>query len=127
MISPYQHTSTLESIENKVLLDLMRVLKQSLAAIKQALSPEGINIGLNLGRAAGAGIEDHLHFHVVPRWLGDTSFMAVMADVRVIPEHLKVTYDKLRSFFPKEGQSLKKHDSLRSSMRVASKNKGRAK
>jgi ATP adenylyltransferase len=107
LISPYQHTSTLESVENNVLLDMMGVLKQSLAAIKQALSPEGINIGLNLGKVAGAGIEDHLHFHVVPRWLGDTSFMAVAADVRVIPEHLKATYDKLRSFFPKEDHRLK--------------------
>ena len=101
LISPYPHANTLEKMDGKVLADIMAVLKRSVKAVKQALSPEGINIGLNLGKVAGAGIENHLHLHVVPRWSGDTSFMAVMADVRVIPEHLKATYGKLRVFFPK--------------------------
>lgn len=99
MISPYEHIGSLESIDNKILSDLMETLKLSIKAVKFALSPEGINIGLNLGKVAGAGIEDHVHFHLVPRWLGDTSFMAVMAEVRVIPEHLTATYDKLRPYF----------------------------
>ena len=101
LISTNRHASTPEHLGDQVLLDMMRVLKHSVKALNLALSPEGINIGINLGKAAGAGIDDHLHFHLVPRWQGDTSFMAVMAEVRVIPEHLKVTYDKLRPLFPK--------------------------
>jgi len=105
LISSYQHASTPEDLGDRVLLDMMRVLKHSMKAMKLALSPEGINIGINLGKVAGAGIDDHLHFHVVPRWHGDTSFMAVMAEVRVIPEHLKATYERLRHFFPKGNNS----------------------
>jgi ATP adenylyltransferase len=101
LISPYQHASTPEMLDDKVLADMMGVLKRCVKAIKKELSPDGINIGSNLGKVAGAGIESHLHFHIVPRWSGDTSFMAVMADVRVIPEHLKATYGKLRTLFPR--------------------------
>ncbi len=102
MISPYEHISHLESIDDKILSDLMGTLKLSIKAVKLALSPEGMNIGLNLGKVAGAGIEDHVHFHLVPRWSGDTSFMAVIAEVRFIPEHLTATYDKLRPYFIQE-------------------------
>jgi len=101
LISPYQHTRTLEGLNDPALSDLIRVLKRSSKAVQRALSPEGMNIGMNLGKVAGAGIADHLHFHIVPRWEGDTNFMAVMGEIRVIPEHLKGTYSKLRSFFPR--------------------------
>ena len=69
--------------------------------LKEAMHPDGFNVGLNLGKVAGAGVEEHLHFHIVPRWLGDTNALTVFADVRVIPEHLKATCDKLKSYFRK--------------------------
>ncbi len=128
MISPYQHAGTPEDLDDKVLADMMGVLKRCVKAIKQELSPEGINIGLNLGKVAGAGIEDHLHFHIVPRWLGDTNFMAVMADVRVIPEHLKATYEKLRILFPRDTRMPPvPRRSRRQSLPLASVKKGRRK
>ncbi len=136
LISPYQHTSTLENLDSEILADMMGVLRRCVKVIKQALSSEGMNIGLNLGKVAGAGIENHLHFHIVPRWSGDTSFMAVMADVRVIPEHLKATYGKLRGLFPKEnhryqymGKPLqKKMERLRrQSLTLSTRQKGKRK
>ncbi len=101
LVSPYKHAATLDALDDSIMLDLMRTMRTGTDAVKRALSPEGINIGLNLGRTAGAGIEEHLHFHIVPRWHGDTSFMAVLAEVRVIPEHLRVTYEKLAACFPR--------------------------
>jgi ATP adenylyltransferase len=101
LVSPYRHIGSLDALEDNVLCDMVRILKKSAKAVKLALSPQGINIGLNLGKVAGAGIDDHIHFHIVPRWQGDTSFMAVMDDIRVLPEHLRVTYDKLLSYFAK--------------------------
>jgi len=70
-----------------------------LASLDEALHPEGFNLGMNLGRCAGAGVEDHLHWHVVPRWSGDTHFMPMLADVRVMPEHLDATRERLRPAF----------------------------
>jgi len=99
MVCPYKHTDTLEDLSNEVLKDLMKMVKQSLAALRKAFQPEGVNVGLNLGKAAGAGIEDHLHFHVVPRWEGDTNFMTVLSESRVIPEDLSETYRHLKPHF----------------------------
>jgi ATP adenylyltransferase len=67
--------------------------------LKRAMGPEGFNVGLNLGRVAGAGVEEHMHFHIVPRWKGDTNYMTILDDVRVIPEHIQETYRKLRPAF----------------------------
>ncbi|MER3460878.1 MAG: HIT family hydrolase, partial [candidate division GAL15 bacterium] len=77
-------------------------VRRSVRVLRRALGAQAFNIGMNLGRAAGAGIEDHLHIHVVPRWAGDTNFMPVLADVKVIPQHLQDTYRQLRDAFCEE-------------------------
>ncbi len=92
MICPYEHVNTPEDLSDVVTNNLMQLLKQSLAALRKCFQPEGHNVGLNLGKAAGAGIDDHVHFHIVPRWVGDTNFMTVVSDHRVIPEDIHETY-----------------------------------
>jgi ATP adenylyltransferase len=99
LVAPWEHTPTLEGLGNEELLDLMRTLQESLAVLRKLMSPDGFNVGLNLGTVAGAGVEAHVHFHVVPRWNGDTNFMTVFADVRVVPEHLQQTYRRLLPHF----------------------------
>ncbi len=99
LVSPYQHAATLEDLPDPVLADLMRMMKKALTAMRKVYQPEGINGGLNLGKAAGAGIEDHLHFHLVPRWVGDTNFMTVFSEIRVIPEDLMESYRQLKRHF----------------------------
>jgi ATP adenylyltransferase len=99
LISPYLHTGDLSKLDRTILTDLMATVQKSVAALEAAVSPEGFNIGINLGKAAGAGIEDHLHIHIVPRWAGDTNYMPVLAETRVIPEHLNATYDTLLPHF----------------------------
>jgi len=79
--------------------DLSEALRQSIDIIRKILSPGGINLGMNLGKCAGAGIEDHLHWHVVPRWEGDTNFMPVVGETRVMPQHLLDSYDRLQPHF----------------------------
>lgn len=96
MVVPFRHTSTFEEFTDPELLDVMRLNRLSLSLLKSAFHPDGFNLGVNMGRAAGAGIEQHLHWHIVPRWSGDTNFMPVLADVRVIPQSLAVTYARLK-------------------------------
>ena len=79
--------------------ELLATVEKSVGILKQVMIPDGFNVGLNLGKVAGAGVEEHLHFHIVPRWFGDTNALTVFADVRVIPEHLKTTYDNLKPQF----------------------------
>lgn len=99
MVAPVAHHATPEELSDAQTTDLMRALNRTLTVLREQLNPDGFNIGLNLGRAAGAGIPEHAHFHVVPRWNGDTNFMPVLEDVKVIPEALQQTADKLRPVF----------------------------
>jgi ATP adenylyltransferase len=99
LVVPYRHVSALEELDDAVLLDFMKVTRHSVASIRKAFMPDGFNIGINIGRIAGAGMEEHVHLHMVPRWAGDTSFMTVFDEVRVIPEHIMSTYDKLFAAF----------------------------
>ena len=96
MVVPYRHVPSLESLEDRELLGLMSTVNLGVAALRNSVSPDGFNVGVNLGRAAGAGIESHVHVHVVPRWSGDTNFMPVLADTRVVPESLADTAERLR-------------------------------
>ena len=96
MVAPVAHVADLCELDAATLADLMGLVQRVVRAVRQVYQPHGFNVGFNLGEAAGAGIADHLHLHVVPRWRGDTNFMAVTADVRVLPEDLSVTRAKLR-------------------------------
>ncbi len=102
MVAPYQHTGAFEALDTETLLEMMQLVTKGIRALRRVMNPQGFNIGANLGRAAGAGVEDHVHLHLVPRWNGDTNFMPVLADVRVIPELLPQTYDQLLAAFTAE-------------------------
>ncbi len=99
MVLPYEHVSALEGLSPELMREMMELTRLSVGCIGRALRAEGFNVGINLGRVAGAGIEEHLHIHIVPRWAGDVSFMTILDDVRVISEHLVETYDKLHPLF----------------------------
>ena len=99
MIAPYEHTATLAGLGADALGEMIRLARDLEAALGAAYRPEGYNIGMNLGRAAGAGIADHLHLHVLPRWAGDSNFMTTVGETRVLPEALDTSYDKLAGFF----------------------------
>ncbi len=96
MVAPYQHTAELNALDDAATLELLSLAKRAQAALGQAFHPEGYNLGMNLGRVAGAGIADHLHLHIVPRWNGDTNFMPVLADVKVLPDSLENSCRKIR-------------------------------
>ncbi len=96
MIAPYRHVGKWEELTDEELLEIMRLSQLMIKAIKRAMNPDGFNMGVNLGRVAGAGIDDHVHLHIVPRWNGDTNFMPVVADTKVIPESLQEAYDELK-------------------------------
>jgi ATP adenylyltransferase len=99
MVAPYAHVSNLENLPPATLYEMMDLAQQCVRAFKLVFHPDGVNLGFNLGAAAGAGIKDHLHLHLVPRWAGDTNFMPVIADVRVIPQSLDQTYEALQGAF----------------------------
>jgi ATP adenylyltransferase len=95
MVAPLAHRSSLEDLDESTLGELMRSTTQCMRVLRQVYSAQAFNIGVNIGAAAGAGITDHVHVHVVPRWSGDTNFMATTAETRVIPEALRRTYERL--------------------------------
>ncbi|UCH01269.1 MAG: HIT domain-containing protein [Deltaproteobacteria bacterium] len=99
LVAPLRHVSTLDALLPEEKLDLITMVEKSIGVLKEVMNPEGFNVGLNLGKVAGAGVEEHIHFHVVPRWSGDTNYMTVFGEVRVIPEHIQATYRKLSPFF----------------------------
>ncbi|WP_461862810.1 HIT family protein [Thermococcus sp.] len=101
MIAPYRHVGRWEDLNDSELLEIMKLSQLVIKALKRAMNPDGFNLGVNLGRVAGAGIDDHVHLHVVPRWNGDTNFMPVVDDTKVIPESLEEAYDELKKAIDK--------------------------
>ncbi len=96
MVAPIRHVPSIELLNDEELLDLMKTVSIVMKAVRQCYNPHGFNIGSNIGKAAGAGIEHHVHIHIVPRWIGDTNFMPTIAFSKVIPEDLNSTWNKLR-------------------------------
>jgi ATP adenylyltransferase len=99
LVAPYAHVAQLPELTPETLVEMMGLTQKLNAAIATAYHPDGYNLGMNLGKAAGAGVADHLHMHFLPRWFGDSNFMTVVGETRVLPEDLKTTYSKLTSFF----------------------------
>lgn len=99
MIVPYQHAQDLDGIADDVLTELITLTRKAQNIMKQVFAAQGFNIGINVGKAAGAGIDEHIHIHIVPRWTGDTNFMPVLGDIKVIPQHIWAAYDLLLPFF----------------------------
>jgi len=95
MIAPYKHTASLDDLDEDALLEIMTLCREAQHALAGAFRPEGYNLGMNLGKVAGAGIAEHLHLHIVPRWNGDTNFMPVLADTKVLPDSLQGSYNKI--------------------------------
>jgi ATP adenylyltransferase len=101
LVAPYRHGLNFGDLDETEILEIHRLGAQGLEALASAYAPDGYNLGWNIGRIAGAGIPDHGHLHVVPRWAGDTNFMPVLADVKVIPEHLTATRARLADAWPR--------------------------
>jgi ATP adenylyltransferase len=95
MIVPFKHISSLDGWNSEERQEMMDLADLAVILLKKAMNPDGFNLGINMGQAAGAGIDDHIHLHIVPRWNGDTNFMPVLSDTRVVSEYLKASYDKL--------------------------------
>ena len=100
MIVPYGHTASLDDLDSETLLEIMHLVAISQRVLAKAFGPHGYNVGMNFGRVAGAGIADHLHMHIVPRWNGDANFMTVIGETRVLPESLEVSYRKIKDAWP---------------------------
>ena len=99
MVAPYRHVASLEELTEAERNEHYKIVNQCVKVLREEANPDGFNIGMNLGKASGAGIVGHVHTHIVPRWLGDINFMSVMVDVKVVPEALAETYERLKSRF----------------------------
>ena len=99
MVIPYDHVATLEDVNDQTLQEMMLLSRSAEKHLRAIYRPEGLNIGINIGRAAGAGIASHLHMHILPRWVGDTNFMTTVGETRVMPEDLEITWEKLKAAF----------------------------
>ncbi len=99
MVIPYQHTALLEELPIETMTEMMHLAMLAIKALKRAMAPNGFNVGMNIGRTAGAGIAEHVHLHIVPRWNGDTNFMPVIGNTRVLPESLERTWEKICAAF----------------------------
>jgi ATP adenylyltransferase len=97
MIVPYQQTSEMSDLSSEELSEIMETTSQMIGILKKVLKPHGFNFGANLGRTAGAGVDDHIHFHIVPRWNGDTNFMPTLGDVKVVSEDMRATFKKIKN------------------------------
>jgi ATP adenylyltransferase len=107
MIAPFLHVPSLSDLDTDTKLEMLDLVSMSCEALNETSTPQGFNVGINLGRIAGAGLEDHIHIHLVPRWAGDTNFMPILGEAKVIPEHLLATRDKLKTLFQKVAKSFK--------------------
>jgi|SRR5579871_1899310 len=102
MVVPYQHVSALDGMPDEALVELMLLTRECERHLRALYHPEGLNLGMNIGKSAGAGIAGHLHLHVLPRWSGDTNFMTVVSETRILPEELEVTWERLRAAWEKK-------------------------
>jgi ATP adenylyltransferase len=109
LLVPYRHVDSLTSLTPEETHELMDATQRMEAVLREVYRPDGINLGLNLGEAAGAGVANHLHFHMLPRWFGDTNFMTVTAETRILPETLETTWERLRKTLSQAGDSLAEH------------------
>ena len=101
MIAPYQHVGSIEELDAPALTEMMSQAQLALKALRTAMNPDGFNMGINQGKVAGAGFAEHVHYHIVPRWNGDTNFMPVLADIKVMPEHMDQVYQELKEALAK--------------------------
>jgi len=99
MVVPYEHAAGLEELGGETLAEMMRLTRDAVRHLRAVYSPDGVNLGMNIGKSAGAGIAGHVHMHVLPRWTGDTNFMTVVGETRVLPEALETTWERLRAAF----------------------------
>jgi ATP adenylyltransferase len=99
MVMPFEHLGRLQDVDSAITAEMMDLAQQAMRRMEEVYSPEGFNVGLNQGRVAGAGVEGHIHLHVVPRWAGDNNYMPVLADTRVMPQSLEESYDALQGGF----------------------------
>jgi len=104
LVAPYQHAGNLQDLNDETLYELMKLIQKGIVLLTQASHPDGFNVGLNLGRAAGAGLADHVHAHIVPRWQADTNFLTIIGETRTIPEMLDETYRRLQAVLKAERQ-----------------------
>ena len=101
MVVPYDHVATLEDLAEDALVELIHLARTAEGHLRAIYRPDGLNLGMNIGRSAGAGIADHVHLHILPRWTGDTNFMTAVGETRILPEELEVTWEKVRAAFAK--------------------------